>query len=109
MLSNVFEIFLEKNRTPDFLFLTRTLSKWLLVRQGEKVCHFLPQMKFNQLRAEMTLYCRGIHMIFCRTFALLKIHVKLSQNQNLRVSTLAVTKIAFYKQLILFLLVVSLF
>jgi hypothetical protein len=70
-------------------------------------------MKFNQLRAEMTLYCKGIHMIFCRTFVLLKkklqINVKLSQHQNLRVSTLAVTKIAFYKQFILFLLVVSLF
>jgi hypothetical protein len=52
-------------------------------------------------------------MIFCRTFVLLKkklqINVKLSQNQNLRVSTLAVTKIAFYKQFILFLLVVSIF
>jgi hypothetical protein len=43
------------------------------------------------------------------TFFTLKIEIKLSQNQSIRVSTLAVTKVALYKHFMLSPLVVSRF
>jgi hypothetical protein len=43
------------------------------------------------------------------TFFTLKIEIKLSQNQSIRVSTLAVTKVALYKYFMLSSLVVSRF
>jgi hypothetical protein len=43
------------------------------------------------------------------TFFTLKIEIKLSQNQSIRVSTLAVTKVALYKYFMLSPLVVSRF
>jgi hypothetical protein len=43
------------------------------------------------------------------TFFTLKIEIKLSQNQSIRVSTIAVTKVAIYKHFMLSPLVVSRF
>jgi hypothetical protein len=39
-------------------------KKW----QGRKVRHFLPLVKFNHSKGEMTLYSKGVHIDFFNTF-----------------------------------------